>query len=111
MPLADKRLRERGFNQAALIAHSIVARSSQLESRPDLLIRTGHRAPQSSLEHDLAKRQENIKNSFECKGPVSENIILIDDVATTGATAAEAARVLLNAGAKNVNLVCLAIGA
>ncbi len=130
MPLADKRLRERGFNQAELIAQTLTICNSQLvtsdhsgvtsyklqvtkdiEVCTDILIRVGHRAPQSSLEHDLAKRQENIKNSFECKGSVPENIILIDDVATTGATAAEAARVLLEAGAKNVHLVCLAIGA
>ncbi len=129
MPLADKRLRERGFNQAELIATTLcnsqlVTHNANLsevtsyklqvteESKicTNLLFRVAHREPQSSLEHDLAKRQENIKNSFECKGPVPENIILIDDVATTGATAAEAARVLLDSGAKNVHLVCLAIG-
>lgn len=121
MPLSDKRLRERGFNQAELIAKTIVDSTIQsvipaqariqVKIQNDLLVRTGHRVPQSSLEHDIAARKENIKGSFECVGYVPENIILIDDVATTGATAAEAARILLDAGAKNVHLVCLAVGA
>ncbi|MDD5438025.1 MAG: hypothetical protein PHC70_02670 [Patescibacteria group bacterium] len=105
MPLAEKRLKERGFNQAELIAALIG------NFRTDCLIRSVHRDPQSSMAHDLVERGMNIRHCFKTVGDVPKNIILIDDVITTGATAAEAARVLLSAGAETVSVLTLAIGA
>lgn len=125
MPLADKRLKERGFNQAELIA-SLFSNEWQVKSNKSdgsvlvtryqlpvtkCLIRVAHRDPQSSVEHDLAARQLNIKNCFEAIGQVPKQVILVDDVITTGATAAEAAGALLAAGAESVSVLTLAIGA
>ncbi len=70
-----------------------------------------YKDPQSSLEHDLSIRSKHISGAFKLVGTPSEHVVLIDDVVTTGATAAEAARVLLANGAKRVDLVTLAIGA
>jgi len=123
MPLSEKRLKERGFNQAQLIADSIVSssefrvsrfdehhpRNSKLATR-NCLFRS-HRDPQSSLSHELAARQANIHGCFAVQVPVPKNVILVDDVITTGATAAEAARALLANGAENVSVLALAIGA
>ena len=110
MPLADKRLKERGFNQAELIAKVFCECLPQ--ARMSLCLkRVAHRDPQSSVGHDLATRQLNIKNCFEAVGQVPKNIVLVDDVITTGATAAEAAGALLAAGAESVSVLTLAIGA
>ncbi|HSR11277.1 MAG TPA: phosphoribosyltransferase family protein, partial [Thermodesulfobacteriota bacterium] len=58
-----------------------------------------------------AERQENVRGAFEVKGPdriAGKRILLIDDVFTTGATVGECSRVLLRAGAKEVNVLTLA---
>lgn len=110
MPLADKRLKERGFNQAELIA-KIFCDCLPQASLSSCLKRVAHRDPQSSVEHNLAVRQLNIKNCFEAVGQVPKHVILVDDVITTGATAAEAAHVLLAAGAESISVLTLAIGA
>lgn len=106
MPLSDKRHKERGFNQAELIASLF-----GLPVAKDCLIRKLHCYPQSSVAHDLAARQINVKNCFAVQGQVPKHVILVDDVITTGATAAEAAKVLLAVGAEKVSVLTLAIGA
>ena len=107
LPLHKKRVRERGYNQAELLAHE-VAPVLNVEMCTDLLIRTRNTAQQVGLSRD--ERRENIKNAFVVTGsdPVqgltlsSKTIILVDDVVTTGATLNEAAKVLKHAGAKAV---------
>ncbi|MFZ6014932.1 MAG: ComF family protein [Patescibacteria group bacterium] len=111
IPLAEKRLKERGFNQAELIAGAYrEAFNLQNEIRSDVLMRSRFTDPQSSLEHSIHLRQQNIAGCFQCSPNPPEEIVLADDVATTGATAAEAAGVLLTAGAQKVWLLTLAIG-
>ena len=105
VPLHARRLRERGFNQSALIAEKISALAGA-PVREGILIRKSSRRPQAEIRK-RAKRGENIKGIFECaklsfaqiKG---KTILLVDDVATTGATLKECARVLKNAGAAKV---------
>ncbi|MFA6099970.1 MAG: double zinc ribbon domain-containing protein [Patescibacteria group bacterium] len=106
MPLSDKRHKERGFNQAELIASLF-----GLPVVKNCLIRKLHCDPQSSVAHDLAARQINVKNCFVVQGLVPKHVILVDDVITTGATAAEAAKVILASGAESVSVLTLAIGA
>lgn len=112
MPLSDKRLKERGFNQAEYMA-SIMKQVYLWPNQIDLNVikRVKHRDPQSGMGHEYDVRAGNISGVFECTKEPPRSVILIDDVATTGATAAEAARVLMQAGTEEVYLVTLAIGA
>lgn len=112
MPLAAKRFNERGFNQAELLAQ--VFKASYNLRQPieaEILVRTQMRHAQSSLEHDLTLRAKNISGSFACRSKPPRSVILVDDVATTGATAAEAAKILKENGADTVDLMVLAVGA
>jgi len=110
MPLAQERLRERGFNQSELIAEAFPSCNVK-RLTCNVLVRTANRVPQSSLEHDAVARRTNVVGAFACHGAVPSSILLVDDVATTGATAGEAAGALLAAGAHQVHLLTLAIGA
>ena len=112
MPLAKKRLKERGFNQAEFTAN-VFKEAFALPNSMDLnvLQRMEHKDPQSSLAHDYGVRAGHIRGVFSAGKELPEHIVLVDDVVTTGATAGEAAKILLEAGAKRVDLIALAIGA
>ncbi len=108
VPLSRKRWRWRGFNQSEMLAREF---SSYFNYNLNLdLKRLKHKNPQASLSE--ADRFENIKSVFAWQGKNLNNftIILIDDVVTTGATLNEAARVLKEAGAKEVYGLVLAKG-
>lgn len=101
IPLHKKRLRWRGFNQSEYLAREVAGYfGSQLETVS--LVRTRHKKAQAKL--GKAERASNIKNCFSWRGEVlhGKNIILIDDVATTGSTLNECARVLKESGAEKV---------
>lgn len=106
VPLSTRRLRERGYNQAALLAR-LIARSLQLRLTHDLVRRHQDTAHQLGLH--AQERQRNVKGAFSVN-PARQNqlqgrhIALVDDVMTTGATADEIARTLLTAGAASVTL-------
>lgn len=96
IPLHKKRLRWRGFNQAALLALHLHQKLA-LPYRDDLLIRWRATAPQVHLKRK--KRQRNVHNAFLARQDYWVNgkiIILVDDVCTTGATLEEAAKAILN---------------
>lgn len=99
--LAKKRLRWRGFNQAELLARKVAGKYN-LELDSGNLIRVKHKKPQAKLAE--VARLKNIKDCFEWRGGdlKKKNIILIDDVVTTGATLNECAKVLKAAGAGQV---------
>jgi ComF family protein len=101
VPLSKKRLRWRGFNQAELLARK-VAGKYRLALDGDSLIRIKHKTAQAKL--DEIHRLENIKGCFSWQGGNlnKKNIILIDDVVTTGATLNECAKVLKASGAGEV---------
>ncbi|HNW71536.1 MAG TPA: ComF family protein [Candidatus Paceibacterota bacterium] len=105
IPLSPKRLRQRGFNQASLICEKLIKlNNTDFILEKDVLLKpkdTEHQA----LIKERNKRLKNIIGSFSVKNAEkikNRNIILIDDVTTTGATLGEAKKVLREAGAKKV---------
>lgn len=108
VPLASERLRERGYNQAWELARRVAA---ALRRPADALVleRPLARAPQAGLGR--AERRRNLQGAFRVARPehvAGRHIALVDDVLTTGATAAEAAQALLAAGATGVSVWALA---
>jgi competence protein ComFC len=103
IPLSSRRLKERGFNQSELIAKAF-AEHFRLNLETSCLMRTKDAKPQSETS-DLKERQNNVKNCFSVTNVefvVNKNIILIDDVVTSGATFFAAAETLKRAGAKRI---------
>jgi competence protein ComFC len=101
VPLHRARERERGFNQAALLADSIGAELS-IQSRP-VLERIRYTTTQTAF--DRAERMENLRDAFRLRKRADVRglrVLLIDDVLTTGSTLSECARVLKAAGASSV---------
>jgi ComF family protein len=102
VPLSAKRLRARGFNQSELIAKDLSV-LTKTDSSNDLLIKFKETSPQTKLNRK--ERLENIKNAFMVTKPkevAKKNILLIDDVATTGSTFEECAKALKKCRAKRV---------
>lgn len=107
VPLHPSRRRERGFNQAELIARALPLPCA------DVLERLRATPSQTDLPAD--KRRMNVRGAFGIKrvkeqkmGTVPVSPVLLDDVATTGATLSECARVLREAGAREVRAVTVA---
>lgn len=99
IPLHSSRLRARGFNQAEILGNALASRL-HIPIHPAILRRIRATPPQADIK-EKKKRLENMKNSF-VSAPVSGNILLFDDVCTTGATLRSAAGALKRAGAKRV---------
>lgn len=109
VPTSRVRRRQRGYNQAELLALAFAARTSR-EVRP-ILERTGTASSQTTLQP--VARGANVAGAFrvaesESRSCRDAHLLLIDDVLTTGATAAECARTLAAAGARCVTVVTFA---
>jgi len=108
VPLSPQRLRQRGFNQAALLA-GWLGKPLQLPVNTQLLQRVQEQHSQQGLT--ASERRRNLKQAF---APLGEAVLagwhlaLVDDVLTTGATADSLARLLKRAGARLVDVYCLA---
>ncbi len=108
VPLHRSRLRQRGFNQSLLLAAGIAERFG-LPLSFDNLVR--HRATRPQVELSGVDRSRNVRDAFSLRRPElveNRNILLIDDVFTTGATMDECAGVLSAAGAGGVTAFTLA---
>ncbi len=107
IPLSAERLAERGYNQALLLARLL----SPAKTRADVLLRTRHTPAQRTLPR--AERLANLRGAFavdplrtaEVQG---RNVVLVDDVMTSGASLHTAARALRQAGARHISAVVLA---
>ncbi|MDQ6788685.1 MAG: ComF family protein [Acidobacteriota bacterium] len=109
VPLSAKRSSERGFNQAAVLAE-ILSRETSLPIDEQSLVRTVH-TPIHRAAMDTKARETSVKNAFEVKRPnfiKGENILLVDDVFTSGATASNCAKVLKEKGARKVYILTVA---
>ncbi len=107
VPIALNRKLKRGFNQSALFA-KMVSKKYKIPVLRNKLVRKHLGRPQSILRRN--ERMKNIYGQFYCRGRreiSGKNIILVDDIFTTGATADECARVLKEAGAKKVVIIVM----
>jgi len=106
VPLHRKRLRERGFNQALSLARCL-GRKSEVTIDYISLRRVRWEGPQINLSKK--DRERNVRGAFLCNEDRVKggNVLLVDDVYTSGATVNECAKVLLNAGAARVDVFTL----
>ena len=106
MPLAFERLSERGFNQSLQIARAF-CRASGARLGADVVRRIRHAPPQQTLALD--ERRRNIRGAFEVTGDVRDrDVLVVDDVMTSGSTMDEIARLLVSAGAAQVHALVVA---
>lgn len=111
VPLFRRKLRERGFNQAEGIARALVERRvlGNMQLEPSCLVRTRQTASQTGLTRH--QRRANVRGAFALtkhERIAGKNVLVVDDVMTTGTTASECARILLQAGAKQVFVATVA---
>ncbi len=115
VPLHPRRLRWRGFNQSELLARAVPHRLAHHLSIPiknNLLARTRYTRPQVTATQ-RTKRINNLRNAFVLineKAVKRKRILLVDDVATTGATLTECAHTLKQAGAASIDAIVLSRG-
>ena len=118
IPLAPKRLQQRGYNQSELLARAL-ARKWRIPVLPDLLSRTRETPTQTALTPGtrlanvagafaVANVQRSMSNDQWTLNIGHSALIIVDDVFTTGATLAEAARALAQAGAITIHAVTFA---
>lgn len=109
VPIHKKRRRERGFNQAELLARSL-GRKLGIPVETKLLVRIENTKAQKQLGYK--DRQQNEKKAFRAVKTDKKlgTLMLVDDIYTTGATAQACTQALLSAGAEKVYLVSMAIG-
>lgn len=108
VPLHPTRQRERGYNQAAILA-------KELSQHLHVPLLRNHLRRVRLTEHQTAQtgrkaRQANVKNAFQVRSPEAlqdKDLILVDDIMTTGATANECAKTLKHAGARSVLVLAL----
>ncbi|MFH1112792.1 MAG: ComF family protein [Pseudomonadota bacterium] len=108
IPLHPKRLCSRGYNQVVILGERL-SRASGVPLARTLLEKKENRPPQARLSRK--ERAVNVRGSFRVAGQGAikgRRILLIDDVATTGATVTEAAKTMMRSGASRVDVLVLA---
>lgn len=109
VPLSQKRFLERGFNQAAVLAE-ILSKKTALPFDAQSLVRTVH-TPMHRAAMDTKARQKSVENAFEVKRAdfvKDQNVLLVDDVFTSGATVSNCAKILKEKGARSVYVLTVA---
>jgi len=108
VPLHPERERERGFNQALLLARRL-GRGWRLPVRADILVRVAPTSPQTELRAEA--RRANVRGAFGLRRPEGVrglHVIVVDDILTTGSTAAACAACLRAGGAATVGVLTVA---
>lgn len=110
VPLYKSKLRHRGFNQSQELANEL-SEFFKIPVLKNALIKIKNTENQAELSKE--KREKNLKNVFSCPNPEiikNKNILLVDDVFTTGATMEECASILKQSGALRVHGIVVARG-
>lgn len=109
IPLSKRRRRLRGYNQAEILADELGRMLSVPVNRKSL-VRVKDTDPQKKM--DVRGRKDNLKHAFAWKGQkcIQGNVLLVDDIYTTGSTIDHAARVLKEAGCGKVYFLTISIG-
>ena len=108
VPMFHKKKKNRGYNQTELIT-SKIAKCLGIYTNNNILIKSKNTKTQSTLKEK--NRYENIKNAFSIKNNElikNKNIILFDDIITTGATVNECSKILKQNGVKNILVLSIA---
>lgn len=103
VPLHKARLRQRGFNQAALLARGLARRMNSPVSDTLQVVRI----TRDQVELSAAERRRNVAGAFSAGARTRGRLLLVDDVFTTGATTSACAAALLRAGATEVHAATL----
>ena len=105
VPMHYLKLKERGYNQASLLARKI-ANHFKITFRDDIIYQTRYRKPQATLTEK--ERKKNIENSFMAKtDSKGKSILLVDDIFTTGSTIKECSHALKKEGARDITVMTL----
>ena len=106
VPSHPLRLREREYNQSKLLAKNL-SNSLGIPLKSDIIFCKNNKPSQTKISKEM--RAINVKNNFFAKGEVkNKNIIIVDDVATTGSTLSECAKALKEKGAGSILALTLA---
>lgn len=108
VPIHKKRKAQRGYNQTQLIA-SKISKYVEIKLCDDVLIKSKNTIAQSKLNKN--KRKQNIKGAFKILNSEKiqdKNILLFDDIYTTGSTVNECSKILTRAGAKRIGVLTIA---
>lgn len=109
IPIHKDRVKIRGYNQSELIAKDLVYEIKNIKLANRVLIKTKNIVAQSSLNRK--QREDNIKDVYQInhiEEIVNKKVLLLDDIYTTGSTVNECAKVLKEAGCKEVGIITIA---
>ncbi len=108
IPMYSRKARLRGYNQAEVFARAL-GRELDLPTK-SLVKRVRNTVPQKTLSE--SERRHNLKNAFHLEPDIVKwnQILLVDDIYTTGSTMDAVAEILLSAGIKNIYYICISIG-
>jgi ComF family protein len=108
VPISKKRYKQRGYNQSGIFAKDL-ARELEIKYLENVLIKLKDNIAQSLLNQD--EREKNVQNVYKAisvEKIVNKNILLVDDIFTTGSTLNECSKVLKEAGASNIGVFTIA---